>query len=112
MSADSYDNTKDRFNVFTAPRPDQPAGIAIPVTPDDDKDVTNDTGDAAPCYASYLYIGQAGDLEIVAAHDKTASGAGTAVLYKAVPIGWFPVQVRRVLATNTTAASIVAHYHP
>ncbi|WP_442894415.1 spike base protein, RCAP_Rcc01079 family [Bradyrhizobium sp. AZCC 1708] len=35
---------------------------------------------------------------------------GTGVLFSTVPVGWFPVQVRRVNATGTTATNIVAVY--
>ncbi|MEH2573474.1 hypothetical protein V1272_002809 [Bradyrhizobium sp. AZCC 1708] len=31
-------------------------------------------------------------------------------MFSTVPVGWFPVQVRRVNATGTTATNIVAVY--
>lgn len=109
--ADNYDVNKDRWAVSLNPGPHQPARLAIAVTPSDTKDVTDATGDNAPCYASYLYVGVSGNIQITAAGDNSASGAGTAVLYSNVPVGWFPVQVRRVWATNTTASGIVGNYH-
>ena len=87
-----------------------PARKAIAVTPSDTKDVTNSTGDDAACYAKALYVGSTGDVAIVAAGDNSASGAGTAVTFPAVPVGWFPVQVRRVMSTNTSASDIVGLY--
>lgn len=87
-----------------------PARRAIAVTPSDTKDVTNATGDAASCYAKALYIGTTGNVAIVAAGDRSNAGAGTAVTFTAVPVGFFPVQVRRVMSTNTTASTIVGLY--
>jgi hypothetical protein len=79
---------------------DAPARMAALVAPHD----TNDL----PQYAKALYIGVAGDLTIVPAGDTSANG--TSVLFTNVPVGWFPVQVRRVLDTGTDADEIVAVY--
>ncbi len=108
--ADNYDVNMDRYCVQGEPLPGQPARRAIAVTTSDTKDVTNATGDAAPCYAKALYIGVTGDVAIVTARDNSNALAGTAVTFKAVPVGFFPVQVRRVMATNTTATNIVGLY--
>lgn len=108
MSA--YDVNKDRYVVNSNPSPGDPGRRGIPVTPSDTKDVTDPTGDNAPCYAKSLYVGVTGDLSIVAAGDTGNSGNGTAVPYKNVPVGWFPQQVRRVMATGTTASQIVGSY--
>jgi hypothetical protein len=108
--ADNYDVNKDRYVVSVVPSPSHPARRAIAVTPSDTEDVTNASGDNAPCYAKALYIGVSGDVAVVAAGDNGNSLAGTAVTFKAVPVGWFPVQVRRVMATNTTATNIVGLY--
>jgi len=59
-------------------------------------------------YAKALYVGTAGDITLVTAGDLSV--AGTPVLFKAVPVGTLPVQVRRVLATGTTATDLVALY--
>lgn len=72
--------------------------VAVPVTP-------SDTVDLSP-YAKYLYIGVSGDVVVVLAGDKGASG--TPRTYKSHPIGYFPQQVRRVMLA-TTATDIVAH---
>lgn len=64
----------------------------------------SDTVDLAP-YAKALYVGVAGDVTVlpINATDDTHT-----VLFKAHPVGYMPVQVRRVLATGTTATNIVA----
>lgn len=108
--ADSYDVTRDRWVVTIDVNPLMPARHAIAVTPSDTKDVTNATGDAASQYAKGLYIGVSGDVTAVLAGDNGNSLAGTAVTFKAVPVGMLPIQVRRVMATGTTATNIVALY--
>lgn len=108
---DLYDPSKDlwgapRDKVFAA----MPGRRGIAVTPSDTGDVTNASGDNAACYAKALYVGVSGNLAVVHAADSSNGGAGTAVTYSNVPVGWFPMQVRRVMATNTTASSIVGAY--
>lgn len=68
------------------------ASKAQAVIPDDDDDI-------AP---AILYVGQAGDITAILADDTDS------VLFKAVPIGVFPVIVKRVLSTGTTAAHLIA----
>jgi hypothetical protein len=70
------------------------------VTPSDTLDVTNASVDNAPRYAKSLYVGVSGNLAIVHAGDNGNAGAGTAVANPNVQIGWFPMQVRRVMATT------------
>lgn len=108
--ADAYDVNKDRWAVTPHASPNMPARRVIAVTPSDTLDVTDASGDNAPCYAASLYVGVAGNLAIVAAGDNSNGGAGTAVTFNAVPVGWFPVQVRRVMNTNTTATNLVGLY--
>jgi hypothetical protein len=73
-----------------------PAADAVVVTPDDDTDL------ATP--ARSLHIGTAGDLEVI-------TYAGTsAVVIPNVQAGIFPLSVKRVLDTNTTASDIIALY--
>ncbi len=48
-----------------------------------------------------LYIGGAGDL-------KVDTIAGSTVTFKAVPVGFFPVQVKKIYSTGTAAADIIA----
>lgn len=108
--ADLYNVDRDRWDVTDTRGPHMPARRAIAVTPSDTKDVTNATGDGARVYASGLYVGVSGDVAVVVASDASNAGAGTAVTFKAVPVGWFPVQVRRVMSTGTTASQIVGLY--
>lgn len=108
--ADAYDVTKDRYVATPYPSPAQPARLSIPVTPSDTLDVTNAGGDNAPCYAKSLYIGVTGDVTVVTVQDKSNSGQGTGRLFKAHPVGYMPVQVRRVMATGTTATNIEGLY--
>lgn len=70
---------------------------AFVVTPHDTNELVNFS-------ARGLYIGTAGDLTV------TMVGAGEAVLFQNVPVGTLDVIVRRVHATGTTAADIVALY--
>lgn len=69
----------------------KPAVSAAAITPADDGDHQ---------YRA-LYIGGTGDLKVDMEND------GTAILFTAVPVGIFPIQVRRVYATDTTATAIV-----
>lgn len=86
MSADAYLNQ--------APSAGAPARRAVTVTPNDTTDLTT--------YAKALYLGSGGDLVVI------PTGGTTAVTLKAHAPGYAPIQVRRVLATGTTAAFIVA----
>lgn len=109
--ADTYDSTKDGWGgAGSAATPGSPARRALAVTPSDTKDLTNAAGDNAAVYAKCLWIGVTGNIAIVAAGDQSNTLQGTAVTVSNVPVGWFPVQVRRVMSTNTTASSIVAFY--
>jgi hypothetical protein len=108
--ADLYSVDSDRYAVEPFPSSMRPARRAIAVTPSDTKDVTDAAGDGAPCYAKSLYIGTGGNIAVVAAGDNSAAGAGTPVTFQNVPAGWFPVQVRRVMATGTTALQVVGLY--
>jgi len=106
MAADTKNSMYDRWPVCHLPS-DQ-ARLAFAVTPSDTKDLVNSTGDADPSYAKALYIGVTGNVVVITAGDDSNSGAGTAVTFQNVPVGWFPVMVRRVMNTNTTASAIVA----
>lgn len=76
--------------------PGDPARRAAVVTP-------GDAADLSP-WAKALYLGQGGDLKLIPA------GGGDAVTLKNHPAGYVPVQAKRVFATGTTAAHIVALY--
>lgn len=109
--ADLYSNPFDMWVVAPSAGPHMPARRARAVTPSDTLDVTNAAGDNSPCYASALYIGGTGDVSFIAAGDNSNNGAGTVQTLKAHPVGYMPVQVRRVMNTNTSATQIVGLYH-
>lgn len=69
------------------------------VTPSDTNFLTN---------PGTLYVGVSGDLTVI--HQDDYAGTPTPVLYKSVPVGFFPVAVRRVNATGTTATNIIVNY--
>lgn len=106
MASDAYEIQRDRFVVGM--NPNMPARRAIAITKSDTLDVTSPAGDAAPCYTAGLYIGVSGDVAVIMAGDPLA--AGTSVTFKAVPVGILPIQVRRVMSTNTTATNMVGLY--
>lgn len=85
----------DTYAAFAA-SPSAPARRLQAVTPTDGADL--------PSLAKALFVGAAGDLRIV----PVASVGGEAVTLKNHPIGYVAVQTRRVMATGTTAAHIVA----
>ena len=69
------------------------------VVPSDTADILHvETGDVEPCV---LYVGVAGDVKV-----KTAGN--NEVTFKNVPVGFLPVQVKRVFATGTAASEIIA----
>lgn len=88
-------STKNPLSGYE-PSADEPATDAVAVTPSDTDDL--------PFAARALYIGVTGDVNVVMANDD----GGTAVLFKAVPVGILPVAVRKVKAASTTATNIVA----
>jgi hypothetical protein len=89
-----------------APRPgeslaDNTAGIrrAVAVTPSDSTDLAGVTRG--------LYVGASGNVVVLFSDDKDADTVTLTGLAAGV---WHPMQVRRVLSTNTTATGIVAGY--
>lgn len=94
-----------------------PVSVAWAITPNDANDVVNPARPAEPStivgttqlptnFTRGLYVGGAGDLTVIM-HDDVAAAAG--VTLKAVPVGtYLPLNVRRVLATGTTATLIIA----
>jgi len=83
------DDIYDKISGLT-----DPAVAAVAVTPSDSADLTQTTRS--------LYIGVAGDVAVY------MTGATTSVTFVGVPIGVLPIRVDRILATGTTANSIVA----
>ncbi len=88
-------SSPDAYAAFT-PSPSAPARRLETVTPSDGADL--------PSLAKALFVGAAGDLRVV----PVASPDGEAVTLKNHPVGYVAVQTRRVFATGTTAAHIVA----
>lgn len=91
-----YDITKDPFGLKDE-SPDRPAKKAVAITPDDNNDLTT--------YAKALYIGVAGDVTVL----PTENDDGDYVTFKNRPVGDFPIAIRRLRATNTTASEIIAY---
>ena len=54
---------------------------------------------------SAIYIGVSGDVAL------ELWGSSTQVTYKDHPIGWMPVNARKVLSTGTTATNIVRGFN-
>lgn len=50
-----------------------------------------------------LYIGGTGNINVRMADEQT-------LVFAAVPVGIFPIQVNQVLSTSTTATNIIALY--
>ena len=74
-----------------------PADEALAVTPSDSVDLVG-----VPPQGAKLYIGTTGDVTV------NMNRTGTDITFKAVPVGWMPILVRRVYTTGTTASNIVA----
>lgn len=72
------------------------ASVAVVVTPSDSTVLALAT--------RTLYIGVSGDVKV----DMASSG--TAIVFKAVPVGFLYVSVVKVYSTGTTATNIVALY--
>ena len=62
--------------------------------------------EAAALHAQSLEEAPA-SVTVITAGDNTNGGLGTPVLLRAHPVGYCPLQVRAVMATGTTASSIV-----
>lgn len=83
---------------------------SVPVTPSDTTYITNSAGNKA---IGSLYVGTAGNLNVLPAeHDDTNDATTTgnvnkAVLFTNVPVGFFPVAVKKVFATGTTASGLI-----
>ena len=75
---------------------------AATVTPSDTVDIPNIASSTTRNNGCVLYVGSGGDLKVLTA-------GGDEVTFVGFPTGGFlPVQVVRVFATDTTAASILA----
>ena len=75
------------------------ANLAKVVVPSDTSNITAPGG--ADQNGCVLYVGVAGDI-------KVTTAASDDVIFKNVPVGFFPVQVLKVWATGTAASEIIA----
>jgi hypothetical protein len=80
----------------------QPSVAAV-VTPSDTANLSVPSSEPANSFFSgaILYVGVPGNLRVLVE-------GGQDVTFQNVPIGFFPVQVIRVFATNTSASGIIA----
>jgi hypothetical protein len=51
-----------------------------------------------------IYVGVSGDIKV------NMTTTGTAIVFKAVPVGILRIQAKRIYTTNTTATNLVALY--
>ena len=72
---------------------------ALAVTPSDTVDIISPAGPTNN--GCVLYVGVSGNI-------KVTTAGGDEVTFANVPVGFFPVQVLRVWATDTTASNIIA----
>ena len=72
-------------------------GVAVNLAAGADYVIYKDTNKAC-----VLYVGVSGDLDVKMAND------GNQVIFTAAPQGYQPIQVNRVLSTDTTATDIIA----
>jgi hypothetical protein len=84
---------------------------AVNVTPSNTNYITDLNGNRT---FGTLYIGVEGDVvALPQAHADTDSavttGLGGAILFKNVPVGDFPHQIKKVFATGTTATNIICN---
>ena len=93
----TYDPSKDTSK--SSPTTPWQATRVSAVTPSDSADLAS--------YPKALYIGVTGDVVVVPKH---ADNDTDTVTFKAHPVGYMPIQVRRVMSTNTTATNILALY--
>lgn len=56
-----------------------------------------------PAMCRAIYVGVTGDITAIMSN-------GDSVLFKAVPVGIFPIRATRIMATGTGAASLIALY--
>ena len=92
----AYDPTKDEMDAQRSTAISSQARTAVAVTPSDTVDLTT--------YAKALYVGSAGDLAILPVNNTD----GNPVTLANHPVGYCPIQVRRVYSTGTIASGIVA----
>jgi|688.fasta_scaffold133123_4 hypothetical protein len=85
---------------------------AVQVTPSNTNYITDIEGNRT--FGS-LYIGTSGDLVVLPfTHDDTnnasTTGVGGAIIFTNVPVGFFPLKVKKVFSTGTTASGIICQF--
>lgn len=88
----SQDRAQQKINTPYAAR------RAAPVVPSDGQDLSP--------YAKYIYVGVAGDITYIPVRNRDVD----TVVIKNAPVGYHYIQCRRILATGTTATSMVAFW--
>lgn len=81
-------------------RTNHSAQAALAVTPSDTDKIAFPSGTH---YSAYIYVGGTGDLTVTMSDGNDA-------LFKAVPVGLYPIAVTKVKSTSTTATNILALY--
>lgn len=76
--------------------PTIPAAHAFAITPDNDEDLAHATRG--------IYVGVAGDLTAILVDDTDP------VTFTNLPVGVWPLQIKRVLATGTEADELIGLY--
>jgi hypothetical protein len=69
---------------------------AFAIAPSDDDDLPNP--------ATAIYVGVEGDVKV------DLVGTGTGIVFKAMPVGFYPMHATKIYATDTTATDIVGVY--
>jgi hypothetical protein len=85
----------DKFALNTAGL-NAPASNAFAISPSNTADLATAT--------RFLYVGSAGDIAV------DLVGGDANVIFKSVPVGIFPLRVKRVRATGTTATNLIGAY--
>lgn len=83
-------------NLFTSTDVESQGRGGFAVTPNDSTDLA--------MYAKALYIGGIGTVVVI----PVGNADNQPVTFTNHPVGYMPMQIRRVLATGTTATNIVA----
>lgn len=91
----TYNKTADQSAQTSASAGSQARG-AFAITPDNANDLTT--------YAKALYIGGTGDVAFIPVNQVADTPV---VILKAHPVGYAPIQARRIMSTGTTATNIV-----
>ncbi len=97
----TYDATKDPYAQRSVPV-DSQARAAVAVSKSDTVDISVGPNGA---YAKAIYVGSAGDVTVL---PVDAVNDTDVVLFSNHPVGYMPLQVRRIMSTGTTASGFVA----